>query len=384
MRCLTGRLAVLVMTGIMGALAPMTALASSPEFSRNTEEWERLRDNVLEYEEIADLIHEYNSTVQNNQYEYNKFIKDYGMTREDIADEYLNLADDLEASMTGDEGLAMVSDFQLQQQAKRLREQADDNLEDSQIYYWEYCQAEDNLVLSAQSRFLSYYGQQLELETAEETKKDLETAYDQTVLSRQAGMATEMEVLDAQEAVQEQEKTIAELKQSIENTRQNLVVLCGWSSDSQPEISPVPELDLEKIDEIDLEADKQTALETNYTLKINNKKQENAKDPDNRDNIQKTIDSNKRQIGLSVTSAWQSLQTARRSYEQALKDEEAGKRDLELADQKRAAGMITEAEYQKEQSAANADSIAVRIAYLDLIEAYETYWWNVNGMAGAE
>ena len=48
--------------------APLTGLAASPEFARSAEEWERLRDNVLEYEELEDLIHEYNVTTQNNQY----------------------------------------------------------------------------------------------------------------------------------------------------------------------------------------------------------------------------------------------------------------------------------------------------------------------------
>ena len=74
--------------GIMGVTAPMTSPASSPEFSRSSQEWERLRDDVLEYEEIADLIHEYNVTVQNNQYAYNAFIKDHGRTKEDVSDAY--------------------------------------------------------------------------------------------------------------------------------------------------------------------------------------------------------------------------------------------------------------------------------------------------------
>lgn len=384
MKQLGHRITVLGITGIMGALAPMTAFASSPEFSRSAEEWERLRDDVLEYDEIADLIHEYNITVQNNQYEYNKFIRDYGTTRDDIADEYRDMAEDLEASMTGEDGMAMVSDFQLQQQAKRLREQADDNIEDSQIYYWNYCQAEDNLVLSAQSKYLSYYGKQLELESAKETKKDLENTYAQTETRRQAGMATEMEVLDAAEAVQEQEKTIAELEQQIENTRQSLIVMCGWSASDQPEICEVPEINLEDIEEIDLEADIQTALETNYTLKINQKELENAKDEDNRENIRKKIASNQREIRLSVTNARQSLQTAVRNYEQAVSDAAAQERDLELAGQKLGAGMITQSEYEKQQTSSNAGGIAVQTAYLDLAEALETYRWNVKGMANAE
>lgn len=107
---------VWILAGVMGMTVPITVLASEPEFARTTEEWERLRDNTLEYGEIGDLIHEYNVTVQNNQYEYTEFIKDYGKTRDEVADSYR-----------------------------------------------EYSQAEDSLVLSAQSKFLSYYKSQEEL-----------------------------------------------------------------------------------------------------------------------------------------------------------------------------------------------------------------------------
>jgi len=369
---------------VMGIAVPMTALASSPEFARSAEEWARLRDQVLEYDEIADLVHEYNVTVQNNQYEYNEFIKDYGRTREEIADAYRDLANDLESNMTGeDSGVAMVSDLQLRLQAKQLREQADDNLEDSQIYYWTYCQAEDNLVLSAQSKMISYYRKQLELESAKEEKANLENEYALTVTKRQAGTATETELLAARERVLEQEKTVTELEQSIEDTRQKLIVMLGWSGSDQPEIRGVPEIDLSEIETIDLEADQQKAQENNYTLNINKKKLENAKDADNRNKLQNTIQGNERQIRVSVNSAWQSLQTAKRNYEQAQADAVTEERNMELAGQKWKAGMITKYEYEKQQSALNSSRNRVQETKLDLLEALESYRWNVGGLAAA-
>ncbi len=206
MRKQVKQIAALAAAGLMGAAASVTSLASSPEFARSEAEWESLRDNVLEYEEIADLIHEYNVTVQNNQYEYNEFIKDYGKTKEDVSDAYRDMADKLEASMTGEDGMGMISDFQLEQQAKTLREQADDNLEDSRIYSLNYAQAEAALVLSAQSKFLSYHKSRLELDSARMQKKILENNHALAQTQLQAGTATEIEVLNAWEAVLKQKK----------------------------------------------------------------------------------------------------------------------------------------------------------------------------------
>lgn len=376
--------ATLCLSAVITALLPVTVHAASPEFARTSEEWAALQDNVLEYNELADLIHEYNVTVQNNQYTYNKFIKDYGRTKTDVADKYRELAEDLEDDRTGEDGAGRITDYQLEQQAKQLREQADDNVEDSRTYQLTYAKAEDSLVQSAQSNFISYYKNQLELESALETKKTLENAYSLAAAQRQAGTVTDTDVLDAWEAVLNQETTIANLEQTIENTRQTLIVMCGWQGNDQPEIQNVPEVELAQIDAIDLEADKQTALETNYTLRINQIKLENAENAENKENIQKTIDANKRQIGVSVTSAWQSLNTARLSYEQAISDEAAEERNMTLAQQKWNAGMITKYDYENQQSTLASKKLAVQTAQLDLLTALENYRWNVNGLASAE
>ena len=364
---------------------PTAALAASPEFARTSEEWSTLQDNVLEYGEIADLIHEYNVTVQNNAYEYNEFVKDYGRTKEDTAAAYRDLANELLSSRSGDDSAsAMISDMQLELQAKNLREQADDNIEDSQIYYLQYSMAEDNLVLSAQSKYISYFTGQIELESAKEQLKILENAYSLALVQRAAGTVTDTDVLDAQEAVLTQEKNISQLEQEIENTRQSLIVMLGWKESDAPQIEELPEFDFSLLDAIDLESDKQKALENNYTLKINQRKLENAQEEENKKNMQTTIEGNERQIAASVSSAWASLQTAKLSYDQAAADLAAEERNMEQTACKWNAGMITQYEYEDQQSVLVQKQLAVETAKLNLMDTYETYQWNVNGLASAE
>lgn len=370
---------------ILSLAIPVTALAASPEFARTAEEWESLRDNVLEYSEIPELIQEYNVTVLNNQQEYNEFIKDYGKTREDIANSYLELAGDLEDAMTGDDsGMGLVSDMQLELQAKQMREQADDVLEDSQIYAWTYAMARDNLTLTAQSRFLSYYKKQLELQSAEAELASIKNDAALMETRCQAGMATYSDVLTAQEKVLTQEKAVEAVWQETEDTRGRLLVMLGWKSTDQPIIGEVPEIQMEEIDGIDLEADKGKALETNYTLKINKRKLENAQDSYSKTKLQNTIQSNEKQIEVSVASAWQNLQSAKRSYLLAQSENASQQRTMEVTEQKWSTGMITRYEYEKQQSSLLSSENAVEVAKLSLVESLETYRWNVNGLAAAE
>ena len=87
-------------TGVMLAAAPMTALAASPEFARTSEEWARLRDNKMEYDELEDLIAEYNTTVQTNQLDLNEFRRDYGDTKDDVSDKYRDMANEIYANIS--------------------------------------------------------------------------------------------------------------------------------------------------------------------------------------------------------------------------------------------------------------------------------------------
>ena len=376
------------MSGLLSLALTITgiipAFAASPEFARTSEEWAKLQDNVLEYGEIGDLIHEYNVTVQNNQVEYQEFVKDYGTTRDDVAWSYRKLADDLENSMTGDsEGAGLVSDFQLEQQAKQLRDQADDNVEDSEIYKLNYQMAEDNLTMSAQSKYISYEKAKLELESAKEQLKVKNNDYNLAVSRQAAGMATESQVLETKEQVLTQEKTIAQLEQQVENARQTMIVMLGWKESDTPEIQQIPEVDLDAIRQINLESDKQKALENNYTLRINKRKLENAQYADNQKTLENTVADSEKQIAVSVTTAYQTLQTALRSYETAISERDTENRNLTLAQQKLSAGMITQNDYDSQQTTYSQKERAVSEALLELRSAYETYEWNVNGLASA-
>ena len=132
---------------------PVTALAASPEFARTTEAWAKLRDNVLEYDELEDLIHEYNPTVQNNIETYNKTMK--GVDYDDYSRQYLLQAEeyDREAGDATDD----VSTITAELSAAQARNKAAIDEKDGITVSWENELAEKKLVQQAQSTMNSYY-----------------------------------------------------------------------------------------------------------------------------------------------------------------------------------------------------------------------------------
>ena len=368
----------------LAAVSPAAALAASPEFAYTEEEWAALQDNTLEYEEIEKLIKEYNVTYQNNMAEYRDFVDEYGTTNEEWSAAYRELADEFYSEMgDGDTASSMLSNLQLEQQAENMLTQADEAVDDSETYRLEYEKQAKNLVLQAQSYMISYHRQRLNLANAEEQKALTEANYGLTQAKLAAGMATQIDLLNAEASIRTQEQSISSQKTALEQTRQNLIVMLGWNAGDQPEIGEVPQVSMEEINAIDVAAGKEAALANNYTLRINKRRLENSSEDSVTDKLKNTIEDNEKKIRLSVESAYQSLLAAKLSYEQAVASNETAQAQLAISAAGLQAGTITALAYEQQQANADAAQIAVQTAALDLFEAYQTYEWNVNGLAGA-
>ena len=376
---------VLALTAVMGGLPPMAALGASPEFARTEQEWARLQDNVIEYDEIPDLIHEYNATVQNNQYDYQKFREDYGDTNSDVADAYNDLAQDFYDDMSGEtDAGSMMSDLQLDIQARNMLKQADNTLEDSKIYLLTYEMAEDNLAATAQSNMISYHKKQLELE---QKQTDLELArekYSLEQVKQAAGTVTAVDALTAKESLQSSENNIKELESGIENLKEELYISLGWKHNDSPDIKELPQMDVSRIDGMDPDRDLETALENNYTLKINKRKLENARSKTTRESLETKIRNNEKQIGASLSSAYKNVLSARLSYEQAVAEAQLEETNTNIAAGKLQAGMMTSLEYKEQEYKMESSRLNAEMAAVSLFQAMETYDWSVKGLASAE
>lgn len=370
------------LAAVLAAAAPTgTAWAGSPEFARSAEEWAKLRDNVMEYDELAGLIHEYNVTVQNNQRDYNE---KKNKTSDEIAQDYRDAADAVRSSMSGDDSpQAIMQDSMAEAQALSLEQQADDNVEDSEIFKMTYDQTEATLVSNAQTNMISYHQKARDLDLKRKNRELLAATYDSVVLKMNHGMATQMDVLAAQENLQNADAAILAAESDLENTRQKLCVMLGWRYDASPEIREIPAVDLNRIQNMDPAADKAKALENNYTLRINKKKLANSSNNSKKESLQMTIDDNIQRIGASVDSAYKNVLQSQTAYQQASVSLEVASKNMEAAERKMQIGTLSRLDYLTQQYAYLQAQVAMEDAGLALFQAMESYDWNINGLASA-
>lgn len=350
----------------------------SPEFAYSQDKWAALRDNVMEYGELADLIHEYNPTVRSNREAYND------MKNKDLNDVYqeaMDAAQDL-WDLAGDSD----DDFsraQFNMQGNTLAQSADNNYEDPEMQKISYDQAEAVLVTQAQQLMVTYQQSGYTMENLNRAKDLLNTQYEAAKARQSVGAATAVDVLNAQKSVQDQEAAILSTQKSIDNVHRTLCLMLGWSADAQPEILPVPEPDLARIDGMNPDADLETAIANNYTIRYNEKKLGNLTSDRLIESTKATIQSTKNSVVSGLKAQYNTVLTARDSLATAQAQLASSKADLDTMAAKLAVGSATSLQYQSAENAYATAKNSVETAKLQLFLAMENYDWIVKGLVSS-
>lgn len=377
------------LAGVMLTAAPFTALAASPEFARSQEQWAKLQDNKIEYDEIADLIHEYNATVQKNAIDLSKFRKDYGESNDEWANRYRELADDLEASLSypdvDDSGYAqtMTAIVTSEMQIDNWRKSADEAVDDYMTYYYNYASAEAMLTSNAQQMMIACYVNQLQLELNQKNLDLLNETIESVRTQQSLGLATEVDVLSAEENVRNANKAILDTKNTIENNQEKLFITLGWKHDDRPEIGELPEPDLERVAAMNPAVDKEQAVENSYTMKINKRKLENAKSSDTKETLEKTIREDTQSIGASVTSSYQNVLASKATMDLRQAQAELQEKTLQTVERRYQLGMVGKLDYLNTKYAYDSAVIQAQTAKYNLLQAIQSYDWVLNGLANA-
>ncbi|MCI8742048.1 MAG: TolC family protein, partial [Lachnospiraceae bacterium] len=238
----------------LAAAVPFTALAS-PDFAYSEERWAQLRDDKLEFEEIGDLVHEYNSTVIQNRIAYRD---ERDKTRDDVAQEYYDRANDIYGNIEypdsddSNYGSRVAAALNNELQAEQLMERGDESTDDSETLKLGYDQTEASLVKQAQGLMITYWNQYYSLESLRDRKQQAQQSLGSEETRLAAGMSTQAKLLSAREAVTSAEASILTTESSLAKTKETLCLMLGWTYGAQVEMGELPEPDLAVLDAISL------------------------------------------------------------------------------------------------------------------------------------
>ena len=359
--------------------APVSALAS-PEFARSAEEWARLRDNKLEWDEIDGLVNEYNSVVINNNIDLQD---NAGKDAEEIRNDLLDAAadmDDMASEADSEDGGSMTA-ATYRMQAEQLRQSADSNVSDVEVLSLQYKAVEASVADSVRNYFISYHTAIVQKEYDSKQAEIARLAYDTAVNQFNVGMATELDVLSAKEAMQSAEATLISDDSDIASAKRNMMVLCGWKYESDPEIGDMPEFDIEASDDMNVDEDIEKALENNYNYRADQSKLDNAPSVTIREQYEETVKNDREQIAADIKSKAASVRLAKSTYDQALANLDNQKRDLESKRLQASLGTISQKEFSNAELTVSSLENDLKLKEYALFSALTAYNSAVSGTA---
>jgi hypothetical protein len=377
------RAAVLALAGSI--VMSILAFAREPRFSRSNEEWATLSDNNLEYGEIEDLIAEYNATVRSNEVALAKFKRDYGRTNTEVSDKYrenaeeiLNNLDDPDPSdPTYIAKLSSVATARAT--AQNLLSSADSTLEDANIIRLGYEQAEKTLAQTATTNMISYKSGQVAIDVAKGNLELANIALNTANAKLNAGTGTNIYVLSAKEKVLNAQNALTKAISDNNTVLKKLQVMTGWSYNATPNVGDIPAPDMNRV--FDPSADLQKALENNYTLRINEKKLENASADSDKQSLKLTIEDNKKNIATALTVAAQNIASAKESYNYANSFANLQETNLATANQRFSLGMISKLELDTQMVTTENAKRALEQSRYAINQAIVNYDWALKGLA---
>lgn len=394
---------------LSGALAvpfcPLTAYAA-PESAYSAETWEKLRDNKMEYDEISLLVQEYNPYYLNNAASYadskttenaNEIrqgkmedAEDLESSADQMADNADSLMDQLEelveSGATGASGLASsyaslkASSALLHQNSITTRQSANISYEDADTKALNQRKKQTALIVQAQGLFASYNLARISVPVIENSIAMAERNVARVQNKIAAGTATQSALLSAQNSLKSLQGTLTSTKASVESVRQSLLLNTGWASTDSPEICGVPEPDLSRIETMNPEADVQTALDENISLKLDRKTLTNM-DSGTTDyqNQVRTIASEEQTIRNSVKSLYQTILTDRAALETAQSAVDVQQKKLSSMQTSFGAGLCTKNELLDQEASAASAEVDLITAKINLQQAIQTYEWALQG-----
>lgn len=362
----------------------------------------RIQDNVLEYEEIGLLVDTYNQTLKNVKDTYSDTKNDYkdvDKLKNQIMEGSGSLADQA-GQLSGMAGTfedllgyqnmvtpgtyaeLVYSSEILAQQAEQMTLSADSlsavTPEMLKVKMVDSTRAA--LVSGAQSAMIGYEQLLLQKESLEDSIALLEEVYKSAQTQASVGLATENAVLTARQNLESAQAGRLAMDASEVKLRQSLCTLLGWEYNGNPEIRKVPGADLSRIGAMDPAADKQAAIDNNYTLKYNRLSYEQLTDGSvEQQNMARTIEDQTAAISSSLENLYNQVLQKRNEYQTAVAALELEKTKMEAADRKMSVGTIGRLEYLQQKNSYAAKETAVKTADLALFQAMETYDQAVEG-----
>lgn len=394
------RIVSALLSAALIAAFPAQAMASGPGVTEpekyDAETLARLQDDVLEYEELPELVHEYNAGMQVMWDSFDRMKQDYVNVTQELKSQRKSYKDGAERDKEALDHATNPNDIYQLTVSYMTNKGLDKAIQSVITTYSDVVdnfnsdkntqtlrQYERQAVSGAQSLMIAYSSIEAQKGILEKMKAMYDAKY--ALVTQQAGLgtATEADLLSAQSSVLSAEASLASLSSTQDDLRRKLIVMTGWPADANPEIRPIPTSDLNRIAAMSLEEDTKKAIGNNAALISVRHTGTNGSTAEKRLHLM-SVEEAEQKMTIKMQELYNDVLKKKAEYEAALTGYESAVISKQSADTMHQMGMVGETEYIGLQLQYLQKMSEKEAADIALFQAMETYDWAVKGLASYE
>ncbi len=369
-------------TALAGARATVDKAPrqTSYERERTAEQWATLRDNVLTWDEIRDLVHEYNPTVSSLWINYrdNNDTGTYDLSYDDVIS-------NIESVYDNAIGKSDAGDASAELTRKQALANVDTTIQNSdrEVVTLGHEKTEVATAEAIKQQIISIYTSELTTKLNQIAIEQDTKLLEQAQRKLQVGSGTELDVLNAEKTLKDAEVSLQSSIADQIKAKQTVLVNLGWKYDAEPLICEVPEVTDEMIAVINLQEDIQKAMGNSYTLRIDERKMTLAESEGTASSTAISLNSDKNQVQTDITAKYNALLEAQNNYKKQQLNELNLLKTLDKTNRSYALGSSSMRELETANYNYNSAVINTQIMKYNMQGAYFTYISYRDGLAGS-
>ena len=395
------RTAAASLSVVLAASVPFTVLAdqTDPNVAYEQEQ-QLLSDGHLDYGEIEGRVKNYYGPMK-SAYDMAKGMvedqADIAVNERIMANDLLSQADvaeDMAEEQTGmDQAISAATAKALRQSARQMRNAASmmgQSLKKTSSTERQVDRQANSLIMNVQSMMNQY--EQLVSQRAM-AAKGVELARTARALQdtmQSQGMAVDSDVLSAAASLSSAQSQLASLDAGMEQIYKLLCSFTGYDPASGVTFGAIPSADLAAIDAIDVNADKEKAVNNNYNLislrsstggGMTDFQARTTKTTTQTENRLRNVEYSENTVRSDMQALYDQILEKRAAYDAAKTAYESGKMVWDAAQIQKQNGSLSQIQYLQQELAWLTTESGYHCAGLELQQAIQNYRWAVAGAA---
>lgn len=395
------RTAAASLSVVLAASVPFTVLAdqTDPNVAYEQEQ-QLLSDGHLDYGEIEGRVKNYYGPMK-SAYDMAKGMvedqADIAVNERIMANDLLSQADvaeDMAEEQTGmDQAISAATAKALRQSARQMRNVASmmgQSLKKTSSTERQVDRQANSLIMNVQSMMNQY--EQLVSQRAM-AAKGVELARTARALQdtmQSQGMAVDSDVLSAAASLSSAQSQLASLDAGMEQIYKLLCSFTGYDPASGVTFGAIPSVDLAAIDAIDVNADKEKAVNNNYNLislrsstggGMTDFQARTTKTTTQTENRLRNVEYSENTVRSDIQALYDQILEKRAAYDAAKTAYESGKMVWDAAQIQKQNGSLSQIQYLQQELAWLTAESGYHCAGLELQQAIQNYRWAVAGVA---